>query len=310
MITILAGGTGSVKLVRGLYKELKDITVISNVADNFWFYGLYICPDIDTIVYGLGNNLDKKKGWGIKGDSFNFIKYMEDIGEESWFGLGDRDLTTHIIRTKLLKEGKNLSEITDFFAKKYRIPVKIIPASDNHYETHIITKDKREMHLQEFWIKYKGGIPISDVIYHNIEKAQVTESVKNTLQNSKLIVFAPGNPITSIGSIVGIKSFDRIIKSLKRKVVVISPFISNKAISGPSEIYMKAKKIEPSTQGLVNIYSEYTDEMVFSSKDEKDLEKMGKEHKNINFHFTDTMMDTPTKEAKFAKYIVSNFYNK
>ena len=310
MITILAGGTGSVKLVRGLYKEFKNITVISNVADNFWFYGLYICPDIDTIIYGLGNNLDKKKGWGIKGDSFNFLKYMEAIGEESWFGLGDRDLTTHIIRTKMLKEGKKLSEITDFFVKKFRIPVKVIPASDTHYETHIITKDKKEMHLQEFWIKFKGGIPISDVIYHNIEKAQVTESTKKILQNSKLIVFAPGNPITSIGPIISIKSFNRIIKSLKKKVVVISPFISNKAISGPSEIYMKAKEIEPSTQGLVDIYSEFTDELVFSSKDKKELEKMGKKHQNINFHFTDIMMNTPSEEEKFAKYIISNFYNR
>ncbi len=311
MITILAGGTGSVKLVRGLYKEFKNIAVISNVADNFWFYGLYICPDIDTIIYGLGNNLDKKKGWGVKGDSFNFLNYMKDIGEESWFGLGDRDLTTHIIRTKLLREGKKLSEITDFFAKKYNIPIKIIPASNTHYETHIITKDKKEMHLQEFWIKYKGDIPISDIVYHNIEKAQITETAKKILQNSKIIVFAPGNPITSIGSILNIKSFNKALKSLKDKVVVISPFISNKAISGPTETYMKAKEIEPSAQGLVDFYSEYANEMVFSNIDEIGFrEQISKNHQNINFHFTNILMDTPIKEKNFAKYIISNFYNK
>ncbi len=312
MITILAGGTGSVKLVRGLYNEFNEnITVISNVADNFWFHGLYVCPDIDTIIYGLSNNLDKKKGWGIKGDSFNFLNHMKDKGEESWFGLGDKDLTTHIIRTKLLKEGKNLSEITDFFAKKYNISVKVIPASNDHFETRIITKDKKEMHLQEFWIKYKGGIPISDVVYHNIENAQITESAKKALQNSKLIIFAPGNPITSIGSIINIESFKKVIKSLRNKVVVISPFISNKAISGPSEMYMKAKGVEPSTQGLVNLYSEYTNEMVFSDKDKKGLgEQMMKNHQNISFHFTNIMMDTPLKEKNFAKYVVSNFYNR
>ncbi len=161
-----------------------------------------------------------------------------------------------------------MSEITDFFAKKYNIPIKIIPASDTHYETHIITKDKKEMHLQEFWIKYKGDIPISDIVYHNIEKAQITETAKKILQNSKIIVFAPGNPITSIGSILNIKSFNKALKSLKEKVVVISPFISNKAISGPTETYMKAKEIEPSAQGLVDFYSEYANEMVFSNKDE------------------------------------------
>jgi len=310
MITILAGGTGSIKLVRGLYREFKNIKVISNVADNFWFNGLYICPDIDTIIYGLGNNLDRKKGWGIKGDSFNFLKYMKEIGEESWFGLGDKDLTTHILRTKMLKEGKKLSEITDFFVKRYNIPIKIIPASDNHYETHIITEGKKEIHLQEFWIKYHGSIPISNIIYHNIEKAQITESMKKILNNSKVIIFAPGNPITSIGSIIKIKSLNKLIKNLKKKVLIISPFISNKAISGPSEIYMKAKNIEPTIKGLVKFYSEFTNNMIFSTKDKKEIEdKIIKKYPDINFHFTDILMNTPLKEKKFAKYIISNIHN-
>jgi LPPG:FO 2-phospho-L-lactate transferase len=270
-----------------------------------------VCPDIDTIIYGLSNNLDKKRGWGIKGDSFNFLNHMKGMGEESWFGLGDKDLTTHIIRTKLLKGGKKLSEITDFFAKKYGIAIKVIPASNDHYETRIITRDKKEMHLQEFWIKYKGGIPISDIVYHNIENAQIAEPAKRALQNSKLIIFAPGNPITSIGSIINMKSFNKVIKSLRNKVVVISPFVSNKAISGPSEMYMKAKGVEPSTQGLVNLYSEYTNEMVFSDKDKKGIggQVMGN-HQNINFHFANIVMDTPLKEKNLAKYVVSKFYDR
>ena len=179
MITVLAGGTGSVKLVRGLFSQYKDMVVISNVADNFWFYGLYICPDIDTIIYGLSNKLDKKKGWGIEKDTFNFLNYMKSIDEETWFGLGDKDLTMHVLRTKMLKEGKKLSEITDYFTKKYNIPIRIIPASDNHYETHIVTTNKKEIHLQEFWIKYKASIPISDIFYHGIEKAHLTESIRD-----------------------------------------------------------------------------------------------------------------------------------
>ena len=132
---------------------------------------MYICPDIDTIIYGLCNKLDKKKGWGLEGDTFNFLKHLKEMDEESWFGLGDKDLTTHILRTKMLKDGKKLSEITDFFVKKYNIPIRIIPASDDHYETRIITKDNKEIHLQEFWIKYKGSIPILDVIYQKHRKS-------------------------------------------------------------------------------------------------------------------------------------------
>ena len=309
MITILAGGTGSIKLVRGIFTEYKDITVISNVADNFWFYGLYICPDIDTIIYGLGNILDRKKGWGIKGDSFNFLKHMKKIGEASWFGLGDKDLTTHILRTKMLKEGKKLSEITDFFAKKYDIPIRIIPASDNHYETRMITKSNKEIHLQEYWIKYKGSLPISNIIYHDIEKAQMTQSIDEILHKSKLIIFAPGNPITSIGSIISIKSFNKLLKSLKKKVLIISPFISNKSISGPSETYMKTKKIEPTIHGLINFYSEFANNMIFSNRDKKEIkEKISINYPAIDFHFTDILMDTISKEKNFAKFIISNFY--
>jgi LPPG:FO 2-phospho-L-lactate transferase len=309
MITILAGGTGSIKLVRGVFTEYKDIAVISNVADNFWFYGLYICPDIDTIIYGLSNNLDRKKGWGIKDDTFNFLEYMKKMGEESWFGLGDKDLTTHVLRTKMLKDGRKLSEITDFIAKKYNIPIRIIPASDNHYETHMITKSKKEIHLQEYWIKYKGSIPISDIIYHDIEKAQMTQTIYEILQNSKLIIFAPGNPITSIGSIISIKSFNKLLKSLKKKVLIISPFISNKSISGPSEIYLKAKKIEPTIESLIKFYSEFTNNMIFSNNDKKEIkEKIGINYPDVSFHFTDILMDTPSKEKNFAKFIISNFY--
>ncbi len=308
MITILAGGTGSVKLVRGIYKIYKDISIISNVADNFWYYGLYICPDIDTIIYGLSNTLDTKKGWGINGDTFNLLNYMKDLGEESWFGLGDKDLTTHILRTKMLKEGKKLSEITDYFVKKYKLPIKIIPASNDHYETRIISESKINMHLQDFWIKYKGSTVISDIIYKDIEKAKMTEGLNQILEKSNLILFAPGNPITSIGSIINLESFNKVIKTFKEKVVIISPFISNKFISGPSDIYMKAKNIEPTLIGLINYYSEYTNNMVFAYHDEKEIrEKLSDKYPNIKFHFTDILMNTANKEVDFAKYIISNF---
>ena len=112
MITILAGGTGSVKLVRGITSQPNDVTVISNVGDNYWLYGLYICPDIDTILYGLADLLDYERGWGVKKDTFGFLRQMEILGEENWFRVGDRDAATHLIRTNMLKNGKNLSDIT------------------------------------------------------------------------------------------------------------------------------------------------------------------------------------------------------
>jgi LPPG:FO 2-phospho-L-lactate transferase len=118
MITVLAGGTGSVKLVRGLVAQESKVNVISNVGDNYWLYGLYVCPDIDTIVYGLADLLDQERGWGMKKDTFNFLRQMEVFGEETWFRVGDRDAATHLIRTNMLKNGKNLSDITKWMCEK------------------------------------------------------------------------------------------------------------------------------------------------------------------------------------------------
>jgi len=140
LITILAGGTGSVKLVRGLASQRTDVNVVCNVGDNYWLYGMYICPDIDTITYGLADLLDHDKGWGIKKDTFGFLRLMEIFGEETWFRIGDRDTATHLTRTNMLKNGKSLSEITKWMCEKLAIETKIIPVTDNPIETRIITK--------------------------------------------------------------------------------------------------------------------------------------------------------------------------
>ena len=140
MITVLAGGTGSVKLVRGLAAQENDVCVISNVGDNYWVYGMYVCPDIDTMVYGLADLLDSKRSWGIKNDSFNFLRQMEVFGEETWFRMGDRDAATNLMRTNMLKDGKNLGFITDWLCKKFAVGTKIIPMTDNNVETQPSTQ--------------------------------------------------------------------------------------------------------------------------------------------------------------------------
>ncbi|TVP39068.1 2-phospho-L-lactate transferase [Candidatus Nitrosocosmicus arcticus] len=308
MITILAGGTGSVKLVRGMYRESENITIISNVADNFWHYGLYVCPDIDTIIYGLSNNLDKKKGWGVKRDSFNFLKYMATLGTEKWFNLGDKDLTTHVLRTQLLKEGRNLTEITKFFTEKYGLSVFVLPASDTHYESNIVTEGNKRIHLQEYWIKYQGSVPVCDIIYKDIEKARVTLPAQEALEESKLIIFAPGNPITSIGPIISIPGMKNLLKKLKNKIVMISPLISNKAVSGPCEVYMKAKNIPPNLRGLIDFYSEITSTMIFDQLDKSEIErKIKNDYPEIKFCYTDILMTNLRKESLLARYIISNF---
>jgi LPPG:FO 2-phospho-L-lactate transferase len=309
LITILAGGTGSVKLVRGLYNEFKDIGVISNVADNFWHYGLYICPDVDTIIYGLSNHLDKERGWGIKNDTFNFLNYMKLLGEETWFNIGDKDLATHVLRTLLLKEGKGLSEITRILSNKYGLHIPIIPASDVHYETNMVTNDGHVFHLQEYWIKHKGALSLKDIVYKNVKRAKISLDCHRMLDNSKLIVLAPGNPISSIGPIIAVPGMKNILYKHRNKVVMVSPIVSNKALSGPSEIYMSAKNIRPDIRGLVDFYSKISTNMIFDQVDKVEVEeKIRIAYPQTNFSYTDILMDNSRKELALARYIVSEFY--
>ncbi|MFZ0656661.1 MAG: 2-phospho-L-lactate transferase CofD family protein, partial [Nitrososphaeraceae archaeon] len=170
MITLLAGGTGSVKIARGLSKISEDLAIISNIADNLWLYGLYVCPDIDTITYGLSDILDKERGWGIAGDSFMFLEQMKTLGQEHWFRIGDRDLALHVVRTNLLKEGKSLSSITEWIRKRFSISTVILPASDSHIETRIETT-QGDMHIQEYWVKNHAEPEIKGIRYDGIKEA-------------------------------------------------------------------------------------------------------------------------------------------
>ncbi len=204
MITILAGGTGSVKLVRGLVSQEPKVNVISNVGDNYWLYGLYVCPDIDTIVYGLADLLNQEKGWGIKKDTFNFLRQMEVFGEPTWFRIGDRDAATHLIRTNMLKNGKNLSDITKWMCEKFAVAANIIPVTDNTIETRITT-EKGELHLQEYWVKHRGKDPILGIQYIGAEKSRPNPEAVNAIHDADMVILAPGNPLTSIGPMLQIK---------------------------------------------------------------------------------------------------------
>jgi len=301
LITVLAGGTGSVKLIRGLASQTRDLTVISNIGDNIWLHGLYICPDIDTLIYGLADLLDKVKGWGIKNDSFGFLRQMEMLGEQTWFRLGDRDLATHLLRTNLLKNGKSLSEITEWLRNKYAISTKIIPATDSAIETKIIT-DKGEMHIQEFWIKHKGEPKVIDIIYDGANRSRINPEAIHALKRSKIIIIAPANPITSIGPMLAIKGVKKDLITERKKIVAISPLIGDRAISGPAVKYMQALKLQNSPLGVAEYYSDFISTFVISRSD-SDL-SLKIQGLGIKVYETDILMKDGLDENRLASYLI------
>ena len=306
LITILAGGSGSVKLVRGLASHESNINVITNVGDNYWLYGMYICPDIDTITYGLADLLDHDKGWGIKKDTFGFLRQMEIFGEETWFRIGDRDTATHLTRTNMLKNGKSLSDITKWMCEKFAIETKIIPVTDNPIETRIITK-KGEMHLQEFWVRHRGLDTVEGIEYQGAEKARPNPEAINAIQDSSLVIIAPGNPLTSIGPMLQIKGIRKELAKKKTKVVAVSPIIGNSAISGPAGKYMEAAGLEVSVIGVAKMYAHVCSNLVIDPKDHKyskDIQELG-----INVHESKIKMKTKQSEDALAASILKQFYS-
>jgi LPPG:FO 2-phospho-L-lactate transferase len=301
-ITVLAGGTGSIKLVRGLATLEKNIVVISNVGDNIWLYGLYICPDIDTLVYGLADLLDKKRGWGVKGDSFQCLGQMKKIGLPTWFGLGDKDLAMHILRTSMIKEDKSLSEITNFFRKRYSITAQIIPATDGEVSTRIVTTTRGEMHLQEFWVKYRGRLMVSDIRYMNASSAIANPAAIDAIKRSRSVIIAPGNPVSSIGPIAALPDLREQLVKNREKVIAISPLIGKKAVSGPAVKYMRSLGLENSSVGVAKYYREFVSKFVMANEDLN--MKLNIDALDMEVYLTDIMMKARSDEVRLGRYLL------
>jgi len=301
LITILAGGTGSVKLVRGLGLVTKDLAVVCNVGDNIWLHGLYICPDIDTIVYGLANMLDIEKGWGVRHDSFEFLRHLELLGGESWFRIGDKDLAMHLIRTKMLKDGKSLFDVTQWICSRFGVNTKVIPVTDNHMETRVVT-EHGDMHLQEFWVKHNAGMEVKNIVYAGANKARPTLQALDAIKSSSMVIIAPANPVTSVAPMLAIKGIRDTLAKVKNKCVAISPIIGNKPISGPAPKYMRALDIEVSPYGVASFYSNIISRFIIHSSDQQYTSKI--EDLGMKVHHTNIIMRDKKDESRLASYLL------
>ena len=276
MITFLSGGTGTPKLIQGFRRIINDnqINIIANSADDIWINGLYVSPDVDTILYLFSGLLDVSKHWGIKGDTYITSDFLNQIDSKSWFSLGDKDLAIHLYRTQKIREGMKLSEITRCLCEKLDINANILPCSDNHIETRIITEEGDDIHFQEFWVKLKGKVNIKDVYIKHIEIAEVPDKLLENLEQSDLVIIGPSNPITSIGPIIKIKEINNWMKRNREKCIAISPIIGKKALSGPAAQLMKAKGYEVTALGVSEIYKDLISTFFIDQKDSAEIGKI------------------------------------
>jgi LPPG:FO 2-phospho-L-lactate transferase len=299
-VVALSGGTGSAKFLRGLQK-VTTFTVIANVGDNAWFHGLYVCPDIDIVTYTLAGVADGKRGWGVQGDEFNALGQLKKLGSEgTWFNIGDIDMATHVFRTALMKEGKSLTEVTSTVARRLGVRgANILPATDEHMETHIITDEKGEMHLQEFWVKERGRLTAKDVRYVGAERARPTPEAARSVLSAQRIIISPANPVTSVMPILSIGGFRGLMRKSRARKVAISPMVGERAFSGPAAELMAARGLKPSSEGVARLYKGVIDALIIDETDRAQARAI--EMAGVSCIRTSTLMKSRDDEVRLAK---------
>lgn len=263
-IALLAGGYGGARFARALRDYVRTaaidaaITVIANTGDDMWVHGLRVCPDLDTIMYTLGDGLDEERGWGRREETFRTIEELRQYGvEPSWFGLGDKDIATHLVRTTSLNAGYSLSDVTRALCSRWNIGVELLPMSDDRAETHVVVETPsghQAMHFQEWWVRHRAQIPAKAFVVVGIDDARPAPGVLDALATADLIVLPPSNPVVSIGTILAVPGVREALASAAAPIVGYSPIIGTAPLRGMADACLTAIGVETSADGVGRHY--------------------------------------------------------
>lgn len=296
-ITALAGGVGGAKLAHGLAQILapEELTIIVNTGDDFEHLGMYICPDLDTVCYTLGGLANSETGWGRAGETWNTITNIEKLGGPTWFRLGDQDIATHLERTRRLKEGLSLSQITKDFCKAWGIQHTILPMSDSPVRT-MVDSDEGELAFQEYFVHRQCAPKVKGFRFDGVEVAKPVVGAKEAIEEADAIVICPSNPWVSVDPIL------RVIKKINKPIVAVSPIIGGKTVKGPAAKMYTELGIEPSALAVAKHYRNILTGFVLDNLDlsmETDVKNM-----SIKTLTTDTLMNNLTGRTRLAKDVL------
>jgi LPPG:FO 2-phospho-L-lactate transferase len=266
-IVVLAGGVGGARFIRGVRAAAPDarITAVVNTGDDVTMHGLRICPDLDTVVYTLGGGIDEKRGWGRVDETWTVKEELAAYdAEPTWFGLGDRDLATHLIRTRMLDAGYPLSQVTAALAERWQPDVTVLPMSDQRVETHVVVADpddpaqpsarQRAIHFQEWWVRYGAELDPSAFVQVGVEAARPAPGVTDAFAAADAVLLAPSNPVVSIGTILGVPGMRDALRATPGRVVGVSPIIGGAVVRGMADRCLPVLGIEVSAEGVGRHY--------------------------------------------------------
>jgi LPPG:FO 2-phospho-L-lactate transferase len=281
-ITVLSGGMGGARFLQGLLHGIAGgrlpgvaadatVTVVANTADDIWVHGLKVCPDLDTVMYTLGDGIDPERGWGRRAETWSTKEELAAYGvEPTWFGLGDRDIATHLVRTQMLDAGYPLSEVTTALCRRWLTPVfgdsvRLLPMTDDRVETHIAIADpespsgRRVIHFQEYWVRLRASVPAELVVVVGLEDSTPGPGVIDAITDADLVVVPPSNPVVSVGTILGVPRVREALAATRAPVVGLSPIIGGTHVRGMAEQVLTSIGVEVSAAGVGLHYGSRTD---------------------------------------------------
>jgi LPPG:FO 2-phospho-L-lactate transferase len=301
----LSGGVGGAKLVLGLSKELdtEQLLVVANTGDDFQHLGFYISPDIDTLIYTLSGLNNRELGWGRQDESWNFMQTCEELGMETWFRLGDKDLALHLFRTQALAQGMTLSEVTGELCKRFNIKTRIAPMSDDPVKTFVSTA-MGTLPFQEYFVKHRCLPEVSGIEYEGIDNAMTSPSFDQYLNDPALqaVIICPSNPFLSVQPILSLATVRKKLKELMQPVIVVSPIVEGQALKGPTAKMMKELNIDCDVSGVVELYADIADGIVIDKKDSVYVEKI--ESRGIKVHTSNIVMQSLQDRIDLAREVV------
>lgn len=278
-VLALAGGVGGAKLAFGLqYIKSGKLTVLVNTADDFEHLGLHIAPDLDTVMYTLGGVANKAQGWGLEGETWNFMTQLERLGGPAWFKLGDRDIATHTLRTRKLAEGLSLSRVTQELCSAYGVSAKVLPMSDDAVRT-IVHSGDLVIPFQEYFVRLACGPAVDRLEFLGADDARLNDELARIEPGSlEAVVICPSNPYLSIDPILNIPGLRAWLKRLGAPIVAVSPIVAGMAIKGPAAKIMRELGHEPSARTVAHHYRGLIDGLLIDVSDEilkPDIEALG-----------------------------------
>ena len=303
-IVALAGGIGAARFLEGLVRVVpqNEITIIGNVGDDIGIHGLHISPDLDIILYTLAGVVDRSKGWGFRGDTFECQKLLRRYSRETWFNLGDRDLATHIYRTDQLRKGRLLSDVTQDLVRCFGLRIRLLSATDNQLQTHVSTSNGR-MHFEEYMVKRQTKPKVHRVTFEGARSARPAAHVIQHIAKARGVIISPSNPIASIGPILAVRGIRSALQETRAKVVGISPIVGGRTVKGPADKLMRALGLESTALGVAECYRDFLDTLIIDQVDKKlahGIEKLG-----IRPLVTNTLMRTMADKVHLARIVMS-----